>query len=61
MLLDYNLFLSLKNLAKKLSYNLVVDLFTFWDEFVKVLLKKFNPIHKTALIRKTIMQFRQSL
>ena len=30
-----------------------------WDDFVKAFLKKFYPIHKTALIRKNIMQFRQ--
>ena len=29
------------------------------DDFVKAFLKKFYPIHKTALIRKNIMQFRQ--
>ena len=29
------------------------------DDFVKAFLKKFYPIHKTALIRKNIMHFRQ--
>ena len=28
------------------------------DDFVKAFLKKFYPIHKIALIRKKIMQFR---
>jgi len=40
-------------------YNLAVTLVTTWDDFVKAFLKKFYPIHKTALIRKNIMQFRQ--
>jgi len=29
------------------------------DDFVKVFLKKFYPIHKMALIKKNIMQFKQ--
>ena len=29
-----------------------------WEDFIKVFLKKFNPIHKTALIRKNLMQFK---
>jgi len=50
---------SLKDLAKKWLYSLVVDSVTTWDDFIKAFLKKFYPIHKTALIRKNIMQFRQ--
>ena len=51
----------LKDLAKKWLYSLAVDSVTTWDDFVKAFLKKFYPIHKTALIRKNIMQFRQEL
>ena len=43
---------SLKDLAKKWLYSLVVDSVATWENFVKVFLKKFYPIHKTALIRK---------
>ena len=50
---------SLKDLAKKWLYSLAADSVTTWDDFVKAFLKKFYPIHKTALIRKNIMQFRQ--
>ena len=50
---------SLKDLAKKWLYSLAVDSVTTWDDFVKAFLKKFYLIHKTALIRKNIMQFRQ--
>ena len=50
---------SLKDLTKKWLYSLAVDSVTTWDDFVKAFLKKFYPIHKTALIRKNIMQFRQ--
>ena len=39
--------------------SLAVDSFTMWEDFVKALLKKFYPIHKIALIKKNIMQFRQ--
>jgi len=46
---------SLKDLAKKWLYNLAVDSVTTWDDFIKAFLKKFYPIHKTALIRKNIM------
>jgi len=46
---------SLKDLAKKWLYILVVDSITTWDDFVKSFLKKFYPIHMTALIRKNIM------
>ena len=50
---------SLKDLTKKWLYSLAADSVTTWDNFVKAFLKKFYPIHKTALIRKNIMQFRQ--
>jgi len=40
-------------------YSLVVDSVTTWEDFVKIFLKKFYPIHKTALIRKNLMQFKQ--
>ena len=52
---------SLKDLTKKWLYSLTVDSVTLWDDFVKVLLNKFYPIHKTALIRKDMMQFKQDL
>ena len=48
----------LKDLAKKWLYSLAAGSITSWDGFIKVLLKKFYPIHKTALIRKIIMQFK---
>ena len=50
---------ALKDMAKKWIYNLPVSPISSWDDFVKVFLKKFYPIHKTALIRKNIMQYRQ--
>jgi len=50
---------ALKDIAKKLLYNLPVSSISSWDDFVKVFLKKFYPIHKTAIIRKNIMQYRQ--
>ena len=50
---------ALKNMAKKWLYNLPISSISSWDDFVKVFLKKFYPIHKTALIRKNIMQYRQ--
>ena len=46
-------------MAKKWLYNLPVNSISSSDDFVKVFLKKFYPIHKTALIRKNIMQYRQ--
>ena len=49
---------ALKNLAKKWLYSLAVGSITSWDNFIKVFLKKFYPVHKTALIRKNIMQFK---
>ena len=48
----------LKNMAKKWLYNLHVSSISSWDNFVKVFFNKFYPIHKTALIRKNIMQYR---
>jgi len=44
-----------KDLAKKWLYSLVNNSITSWDDFAKVFLKKFYPIHKTALIRKNIV------
>jgi len=46
-----------KGLAKKCLYSLAVGSITSLDNFIKIFLKKFYPIHKTALIRK-IMQFK---
>ena len=51
---------SLKDLAKKWLYSLEAGSITSWDNFVKAFLKKFYPIHKTALIRKSILQFKQT-
>ena len=50
---------ALKDLAKKRLYSLVAGSITSWDGFIKVFLKKFYPIHKTTLVRKNIMQFKQ--
>ena len=50
---------ALKDLAKKWLYSLAVGSITSWDGFIKVFLKKFYPNHKTALVRKNIMQFKQ--
>ena len=47
---------ALKNLTKKWLYSLVENSITSWDDFIKAFLKKFYPIHKTALMRKNIMQ-----
>jgi len=52
---------SLKDLAKKWFYSLAVDSVTLWDDFVKIFLEKFYPIHKTALIRKNIMKFKKEM
>ena len=49
---------ALKDLAKKWLYSLAAGSNTSWDGFIKVFLKKFYPIHKTAVIRKNIMQFK---
>ena len=49
---------ALMDLAKKWLYGLATGSITLWDGFIKVFLKKFYPIHKTALIRKNIMQFK---
>ena len=43
---------ALKDIAKKWLYNLPASSVSSWDDFVKVFLKKFYPIHKTALMRK---------
>ena len=43
---------ALKDIAKKWLYNLPASSISSWDDFIKVFLKKFYPIHKTALIRK---------
>ena len=48
----------LKDLAKKWLYSLVVGSITSWNGFIKVFLKKFYSIYKTALIRKNIIQFK---
>jgi len=40
---------ALKDLAKKWLYSLAAGSITSWDGFIKVFLKKFYPIHKTAL------------
>ena len=50
---------ALKDLSKKWLYSLAAGSITSWDGFIKVFLKKFYPIHKTALVRKNIMQFKQ--
>jgi len=47
---------TLKDLAKKWLYSFAENFVTSWDDFAKVFLKKFYPTHKTALIRKNIMQ-----
>ena len=49
---------ALKDLAKKWLYSLAAGPITSWDGFIKVFSKKFYPIHKTALDRKNIMQFK---
>jgi len=49
---------ALKDLAKKWLYNLAAGSITSWNGFIKIFLKKFYPIHKTALISKNIMQFK---
>ena len=46
---------ALKDMAKKWLYNLAISSISSWDDFVKVFLKKFYPIYKTALIREIIM------
>ena len=50
---------TLKDIAKKWLYSLPASSMSWWDDFVKVFLKKFYPIHKMAPIRKNIMQFKQ--
>jgi len=51
---------SLKDLAKKWLYSIEAGSISSWDNFVKASLKKFYPVHKTALIRKNILQFKQT-
>jgi len=50
---------TLKDLAKKWLYSLAAGSITLWDNFIKIFLKKFYPIHKTALIRKNIIRFKK--
>ena len=50
----------MKDLAKKWLYSLEAGSISSWDNFVKAFLKKFYPVHKTAQIRKTILQFKQT-
>ena len=50
---------ALKDLAKKWLYSLTVGSITLWNDFIKAFLKKLYPIHKTALVRKNIMHFKQ--
>jgi len=50
---------ALKDLAKRWLYSLTKNPITTWDDFEKVFLKKFYPIHKTALNRKNIMHYKQ--
>ena len=60
MLLDYVSSLSPSRIQPRNGYT-VQRLILSWDDFVKIFLKKFYPIHKIALIRKNIMQFKQDL
>ena len=39
---------SLKGNSNKWLYNLPTNLISKWDEFVKIFLKKFYPIHKKS-------------
>ena len=50
---------SLKDLTKKWLYSLEAGSISSWDNFVKTFLK-FYPVHKTAQIRKSILQFKQT-
>jgi len=50
---------TLKHLAKKWLYSLAEKSITSWHNFFKAFLKKFYPIHKTALMRRNIMQCKQ--
>ena len=50
---------ALKDLAKKWLYSLAANSITSWDGFIKDFLKKFYPIHKIALVRKNIIQFKE--
>jgi len=51
---------SLKDLARKWLYSQEAGSISSWDNFVKGFLKKFYPVHKTAQIRKSILQFKQT-
>jgi len=51
---------SLKDLAKKWLYSLEAGSISSRDNFIKAFLKKFYPVHMTAQIRKSIMQFKQA-
>ena len=46
---------ALKDLAKKWLYSLAENSNTTWNDFTKVFLKMFYPIHKTTHFRKNIM------
>jgi len=50
----------LKDLAKKWLYSLEIGSISSWDNFAKAFLKKFYPVHKTAQLRKSILQFKQT-
>ena len=52
--------LSLKDLAKKWLYSLEAGSISSWDNFIKAFLKKFYHVHKSAQIRKSILQFKQT-
>ena len=52
--------ISLKDLAKKWLYSLEAGSIPSRDNFVNAFMKKFYPIHKTAQIRKNILQFKQT-
>jgi len=52
---------ALKDLAKMWLYSLEANSITSWDDLFKAFLKKLYPIHKTALIQKNIMQFKQEI
>jgi len=52
---------ALMDLAKEWLYNLAENSITSWDTFVRAFLKKFYPIHKTALMRKNISSASKNL
>ena len=51
---------SLKDLAKKWVYSLKAGSISSCDNFIKAFLKKLYPVHKTAQIRKSILQFKET-